>query len=72
MVLRERLAQNCSRIELTTTGCSCFITKRLRQILNARHSRFESALVIKAQWFRFGGQRCSHLNAALNSLTIVF
>ncbi|EGR1594324.1 acetyltransferase [Vibrio parahaemolyticus] len=41
------------------------ITKRLRQIRNARHFRFESALVFTAQWFRLDGLRCSLLNAAL-------
>ncbi|MDN3617469.1 hypothetical protein [Vibrio gallaecicus] len=31
------------------------ITKRLRQILNARHFGFDSALVFTAQWFKYGG-----------------
>ncbi len=31
------------------------ITKRLRQIRNAWHSRFESALVFTAQWVRVSG-----------------
>jgi hypothetical protein len=39
--------------------------KRLRQIRNARHFWFDSALVFTAQWFRLGGLRCSLLNAAL-------
>ncbi|OUJ39667.1 hypothetical protein BTZ53_23650 [Vibrio parahaemolyticus] len=42
-----------------------YLTKRLRQIRNAWHFQFDSALVFTAQWFRFGGQRCSLLNAAL-------
>ncbi|EGR3462124.1 hypothetical protein DC843_26055 [Vibrio parahaemolyticus] len=41
------------------------ITKRLRQIRNAWHFRFALNLVVTAQWFRFGGLRCSLLNAAL-------
>ncbi len=31
------------------------ITKRLRQIRNARHFGFDSALVFTAQWFKYGG-----------------
>ena len=30
------------------------ITKRLRQIRNARHFRFALNLVLTAQWFKFG------------------
>ncbi|TOB62180.1 hypothetical protein CGK01_22820 [Vibrio parahaemolyticus] len=41
------------------------LTKRLRQIRNARHFQFALNLVFTAQWFRLGGQRCSLLNAAL-------
>ncbi len=41
------------------------ITKRLRQIPNAWHFRFALSLVFTAQWFKFGGMRCSPLNAAL-------
>ncbi|EGR2274763.1 acetyltransferase [Vibrio parahaemolyticus] len=41
------------------------MTKRLRRIPNARHFRFESASVIKAQYFKRSGMRCSPLNAAL-------
>ncbi len=56
-------------------GYSCFgspskrvgqgITKRLSRIRNAWHFWFGLALVFTAQWFRFGGRRCSPLNAAL-------
>ncbi|TFH88904.1 hypothetical protein ELS82_25335 [Vibrio ouci] len=46
------------------------ITKRLRRIPNAWHFRFDSTLVFTAQCFRFGGQRCSPLNAALCLLEI--
>ena len=49
---------------LNTVRCS-MLTKRLRQIRNARHFQFALNLVFTAQWFRFGGQRCSLLNAAL-------
>ncbi|MDN3617232.1 hypothetical protein [Vibrio gallaecicus] len=41
------------------------LTKRLRWIPNARHFWFASVLVFTAQYFRFGGLRCSPLNAAL-------
>ncbi|MDN3617165.1 hypothetical protein [Vibrio gallaecicus] len=41
------------------------ITKHLRRIPNARHFRFASVSVFTAQYFRFGGLRCSPLNAAL-------
>ncbi|EIV8651565.1 hypothetical protein AL190_004575 [Vibrio parahaemolyticus] len=41
------------------------LTKRLRRIPNAWHFLFGLALVFAAQWFRFGGLRCSPLNAAL-------
>ena len=46
------------------------ITKRLRQIRNARHFRFALNLVFTAQWFRLGGRRCSLLNAALAVQTL--
>ncbi|NAZ98689.1 hypothetical protein GL181_20565 [Vibrio toranzoniae] len=42
-----------------------YITKRLRQIRNAWHFRFDLNLVFTAQYFRRGGRRCSLLNAAL-------
>ncbi|POB03509.1 hypothetical protein CRN33_19125 [Vibrio vulnificus] len=41
------------------------LTRRLRRIHNAWHFRFALNLVFTAQWFRFGGWRCSPLNAAL-------
>ncbi len=41
------------------------ITRRLRRIHNAWRFQFQSGLVFKVQWFRFGGWRCSPLNAAL-------
>ncbi len=41
------------------------ITKHLRRIPNARHFWFTLASVFTAQCFRFGGLRCSPLNAAL-------
>ncbi len=44
---------------------SIALTKRLRRIRNAWHFGFDSAFVFTAQWFRFGGLRCSPLNAAL-------
>ena len=37
------------------------LTRRLRQIRNARHFQFESALVFTAQWFRFGGSVAHYL-----------
>lgn len=37
------------------------ITKRLRRSHNAWHIEFESALVITAQWLRFGGRVAHHL-----------
>ncbi|MCG9232580.1 hypothetical protein L3X65_26095 [Vibrio diabolicus] len=43
------------------------LTKRLRQIRNARHFQFALNLVFTAQCFRLGGQRCSLLNAALGA-----
>ncbi len=43
------------------------ITRRLRRIHNAWRFQFQSGLVFKVQWFRFGGWRCSPLNAALYS-----
>ncbi|TOE18472.1 hypothetical protein CGJ47_24130 [Vibrio parahaemolyticus] len=43
------------------------ITRRLRRIHNAWRFQVQSGLVFKVQWFRFGGRRCSPLNAALCS-----
>ncbi|KAB0460033.1 hypothetical protein F7Q89_18075 [Vibrio kanaloae] len=40
-------------------------TKHLRQTPNAWHFRFALNLVFTAQWFRFGGWRCSLLNTTL-------
>ncbi len=41
------------------------LTKRLRQIPNARHFRFALNLVFTEQCLKSGGLRCSLLNAAL-------
>ncbi|MDG2594851.1 hypothetical protein [Vibrio parahaemolyticus] len=41
------------------------LTKHLRRIPNARHFGFASTSVFTAQYFKFGGLRCSPLNAAL-------
>ncbi|EGR2724499.1 hypothetical protein DUG83_24095 [Vibrio parahaemolyticus] len=54
-----------SIVLVTITFSARRITKRLRRIHNARHFQFDSALVFTSQWFRFGGWRCSPLNAAL-------
>ncbi len=48
---------------------SSHITRRLRRIHNAWRFQFKLNLVFKVQWFRFGGLRCSPLNAALVSLS---
>ncbi|HAS8438922.1 TPA: DUF3265 domain-containing protein [Vibrio vulnificus] len=37
------------------------MTKRLRQIRNAWHFEFESAIVFTAQWFRLGGSVAHYL-----------
>ncbi|XKV02148.1 DUF3265 domain-containing protein [Vibrio vulnificus] len=37
------------------------MTKRLRQIRNAWHFWFESAIVFTAQWFRLGGSVAHYL-----------
>ncbi len=44
------------------------LTRRLRRIHNAWPFQFQSGLVFKVQWFRFGGWRCSPLNAALSAI----
>ncbi|EGR0395087.1 hypothetical protein FHO69_22600 [Vibrio vulnificus] len=41
------------------------LTRRLRRIHNAWRFQFKLSLVFKVQWFKFGGWRCSPLNAAL-------
>lgn len=46
------------------------LTKRLRQIPNARHFRFALNLVFTEQCLKSGGLRCSLLNAALYALGI--
>ncbi|EGQ9944806.1 Tim44 domain-containing protein, partial [Vibrio parahaemolyticus] len=38
------------------------MTKRLRRILNAWRFQFKLNLVVKVQWVRHGGWRCSPLN----------
>ncbi|TOM09726.1 hypothetical protein CGH77_23185 [Vibrio parahaemolyticus] len=43
------------------------LTRRLRRIHNAWHFWFVLTYVFTAQWFRFGGWRCSPLNAALGA-----
>ncbi len=47
------------------TGGKLRLTRRLRRIHNAWRVQFKLNLVFKVQWFRFGGWRCSPLNAAL-------
>ncbi len=47
------------------TGGEHSLTRRLRRTHNALRSQFKLNLVFKVQWFRFGGLRCSPLNAAL-------
>ncbi|HAS8178428.1 TPA: hypothetical protein I7671_21635 [Vibrio vulnificus] len=48
------------------TGGKLRLTRRLRRIHNAWRFQFKLSLVFKVQWFKFGGWRCSPLNAALS------
>ncbi len=48
------------------------LTKRLRRIHNAWRFQFKLNLVFKVQWLRFGGLRCSPLNAALEAIELTF
>ncbi|TOQ11124.1 hypothetical protein CGH01_24395 [Vibrio parahaemolyticus] len=54
----------CFQTNLNTGG-KLRLTRRLRRIHNAWRFQFQSGLVFKVQGFRFGGWRCSPLNAAL-------
>ncbi len=47
------------------TGGKLRLTRRLRRIHNAWRFQFKLNLVFKVQWVRYGGWRCSPLNAAL-------
>ncbi len=43
--------------------------KAFKGIHNAWRFQFKLSLVFKVQWFKFGGWRCSPLNAALCLIT---
>ncbi|CAH8239553.1 conserved hypothetical protein [Vibrio aestuarianus] len=46
---------------LEIKGLEWQLTRRLRQIRNARHFRFALNLVFTAQWFRLGGNVAHYL-----------
>ncbi len=61
MLLASFLRRWQSGNELGIKGLEWQLTKRLRQIRNARHFRFALNLVFTAQWFRLGGNVAHYL-----------
>jgi len=55
----KRRWQSGNKMEIK--GLEWQLTKRLRQIRNARHFRFALNLVFTAQWFRLGGNVAHYL-----------